>query len=116
MASGGGVDPAEAESKLFAVTDSLIDAGLAPSIHVGRGISVSASTRTTVRAEVETEEGEETFVFELPKTELWRAVVLIDEYGRGPGGSMMGRTRSRLYESHCKFAAAAQRPNLDRNA
>ena len=85
MASGGGVDPAEAESKLFAVTDSLIDAGLAPSIHVGRGISVSASTRTTVRAEVETEEGEETFVFELPKAELWRAVVLIDEYGRGPG-------------------------------
>jgi hypothetical protein len=85
MASDGGVDPAEAESKLFAVTDSLIDAGLAPSIHVGRGISVSASTRTTVRAEIETEEGEETFVFELPKAELWRAVVLIDEYGRGPG-------------------------------
>ena len=72
-------------SSVFAVTDSLIDAGIAPSIHLGRGIVISASSKTVVRAEIEAEEGEKAYVFDIPKEELWRAVVLIDEYGRGPG-------------------------------
>ena len=37
MSSGGGSDPIEVESKLFAVTESLIGANIAPSIHLGRG-------------------------------------------------------------------------------
>ena len=85
MSSGGGSDPTEVESKLLAVTESLVGANIAPSIHLGRGITISASTRRThVMAEVETEDGEDAYVFEIAKEELWRAVVLIDEYGLGP--------------------------------
>ena len=58
-----GDDSAEAASKLFAVTDSLIDAGIAPSIHLGRGIVITAFSKTVVRAEIEAEEGEKAYVF-----------------------------------------------------
>ena len=84
MSSGGGSDPTEVESKLFAVTESLVGANIAPSIHLGRGLIISASTRTAVKAEVETEDGEDAYTFEIAKEELWRAVVLIDEHGLGP--------------------------------
>ena len=84
MSSGGGSDPTEVESKLFAVTESLVGANIAPSIHLGRGLIISASTRTAVKAEVETEDGEDAYSFEIAKEELWRAVVLIDEHGLGP--------------------------------
>ena len=85
MSSGGGSDPTEVESKLLAVTESLVGANIAPSIHLGRGITISAASRRThVMAEVEVEDGEDAYVFEIAKEELWRAVVLIDEYGLGP--------------------------------
>ena len=84
MSSVGGSDPTEVESKLFAVTESLVGANIAPSIHLGRGLIISASTRTAVKAEVETEDGEDAYAFEIAKEELWRAVVLIDEQGFGP--------------------------------
>ena len=85
MSSGGGSDPTEVESKLLAVTESLVGANIAPSIHLGRGITISAATRRThVMAEIEAEDGEDAYVFEIAKEELWRAVVLIDEYGLGP--------------------------------
>ena len=49
MASEGGSDPSEDVAKLFAVTESLVGAGIAPSIHLGRGIIISELSRTTIR-------------------------------------------------------------------
>ena len=84
MASEGGSDPSEDVAKLFAVTESLVGAGIAPSIHQGRGIVVSALSKNTVRATIETSDDEEGFSFEIVKEELWRAVKLLEgllDYG-----------------------------------
>ena len=40
MSSGGGSDPTEVESKLFAVTESLVGANIAPIIHLGRALGL----------------------------------------------------------------------------
>ena len=85
MASEGGSDPSEDAAKLFAVTESLVGAGIAPSIHQGRGIVVSALSKNTVRATIETGDDEEGFSFEIVKEELWRAVKLLEEHGCGSG-------------------------------
>ena len=85
MASEGGSDPSEDAAKLFAVTESLVGAGIAPSIHQGRGIVVSALSKNTVRATIETSDDEEGFSFEIVKEELWRAVKLLEEHGCGSG-------------------------------
>jgi hypothetical protein len=63
-------------AKLFAVTECLVSAGIAPSIHQGRGIIVSALSKSTVRATIEFSDDEEDFSFEIVKEELWRAVRL----------------------------------------
>jgi len=69
MASEGGSDPSEDAAKLFAVTElmrcdrvteSLVGAGIAPSIHLGRGIIVSALSKSTVRATIENSVGHDT--------------------------------------------------------
>ena len=84
MASEGGSDPSEDVAKLFAVTESLVGAGIAPSIHLGRGIIISELSRSTVAATIETSEDEEPYVFEIVKGELWRAVKLLEELEGGP--------------------------------
>ena len=83
MASEGGSDPSEDVAKLFAVTECLVSAGIAPSIHQGRGIIVSALSKSTVRATIEFSDDEEDFSFEIVKEELWRAVRLLEEHGCG---------------------------------
>jgi len=83
MASEGGSDPSEDVAKLFAVTESLVGAGIAPSIHQGRGIVVSALSKSTVRATIETGDSGDDFQFEIVKEELWRAVRLLEEQGCG---------------------------------
>jgi hypothetical protein len=83
MESEGGSDPSEDVAKLFAVTESLVGAGIAPSIHQGRGIIISALSKSTVRATIETSDDEEDFSFEIVKEELWRAVRLLEEHGCG---------------------------------
>ena len=83
MASGGGSDPSEDVAKLFAVTECLVSAGIAPSIHQGRGIIVSALSKSTVKATIEFSDDEEDFSFEIVKEELWRAVRLLEEHGCG---------------------------------
>jgi hypothetical protein len=63
MASEGGSDPSEDAAKLFAVTavtESLVGAGIAPSIHLGRGIIVSALSKSTARATIENSVGHDT--------------------------------------------------------
>jgi hypothetical protein len=65
------------------VTESLVGAGIAPSIHQGHGIIVSALSKSTVRATIETSDDEEDFSFEIVKEELWRAVRLLEEHGCG---------------------------------
>jgi hypothetical protein len=84
MASEGGSDPSEDEANLFAVTESLVGAGIAPSIHLGRGIIINELSRTTVSATIESDEDEGGCVFEFAKEELWRAVKLLDELDGGP--------------------------------
>jgi hypothetical protein len=83
MASGGGSDPSEDVAKLFAVTECLVSAGIAPSIHQGRGLIVSALSKSTVKATIEFSDDEEDFSFEIVKEELWRAVRLLEEHGCG---------------------------------
>jgi hypothetical protein len=70
MASEGGSDPSEDAAKLFAVTESLVGAGIAPAIHLGRGIIISELSRSTVAATIETGEDEEPYVFEIVKGKL----------------------------------------------
>jgi hypothetical protein len=52
------------------VTESLVGAGIAPAIHLGRGIVISELSRSTVSATIETSEDEEGYVFEIVKGEL----------------------------------------------
>ena len=98
MASEGGSDPSEDAAKLFAVTESLVGAGIAPAIHLGRGIIISELSRSTVAATIETSEAEEPYVFEIVKGELWRAVKLLEELDGGP--AVPSATVSRDSKSH----------------
>ena len=61
-----------------------LGAGIAPAIHLGRGIIISELSRSTVAATIETNEDEEPYVFEIVKGELWRAVKLLEELDGGP--------------------------------